>query len=543
MIIHMKLKQRFQKKLFSKLFSFSSFTKHRFILLSLIILTLVSTLTAGIFYVKRSVSHWKEYRSDVYSFTFYYPYYWIYGEDRSLTNRNAINIYLRPEISNPADPTQGKINLWIYESEKTLDQFIDSELCSEPGGCTLSKTAERITLDGIDGMKITDKGGVFPSDVVVVKKDTTIIEFDFNYLGEDKVNYSNKTSKKIFDKILSTFRFINQDQRSKQSKTPSPIPKPNCSFDAKQIISKDGLWHNFESSVCGYTFSYPRDWNIDYTSNTCIVVGDLKNPSAVDPDNIKGHTMVQICSYSGTMQKEFAYNFSGHEGKNETIISYTVNGFSGVRGQRLDVIGIHDVVYLQGPSQTWVSIDSLSSDRATIDQILASFSFLDQIQDDPTVYWKTYSAKFREGFSAYSINYPENEVNITFYDASEIGEGMGEDYTEISNKNVKYDEHHKIKDGMVISIEFLGQEDPQTVLKEPIEQFNIGNIKGKKKVMITKLYTLVEYRIPLPNQSSNFIEYLNMRAMIAGPQSQAYIQLVDQMISTFTFINPDSLTP
>lgn len=152
---------------------------------------------------------WKTYISNTYGFSFSYPNNWMYGEDNSLNNRYGINIYLRPKESKPADPTYGEINIWIFNSTKTLNEFIDSELCNEPGGCTLSNDVEIIKLGEIDAKVLKDKGGPLPSDTVVIKNNNVIIEFDFNYNGENRENYSNLESKRIFDQILSTFRFTN----------------------------------------------------------------------------------------------------------------------------------------------------------------------------------------------------------------------------------------------------------------------------------------------------------------------------------------------
>ncbi|MFA6572454.1 MAG: PsbP-related protein, partial [Bacteroidota bacterium] len=114
-----------------------------------------------------STSDWKIYLSKAHSFTFNYPDNWIYGENGSLYSRDGLRIYLRPKELNVNNITYGEINILVFDTTKTLNEFIDYELCEGLERCSMSKNAEIIKLGGVDARLIKDQGGPLPSDSVL----------------------------------------------------------------------------------------------------------------------------------------------------------------------------------------------------------------------------------------------------------------------------------------------------------------------------------------------------------------------------------------
>lgn len=137
-------------------------------------------------------------------------------------------------------------------------------------------------------------------------------------------------------------------------------------------------WKTFSGS--NYTIKYPPDWSIyqfpvlDANGGVCVDLSDLKNPQDV-PVKIdsNGHKIITACSYQGDMPTSFPY--TNGIGGNNTISEYSVNGFSGIRGQSTSAIGIVDNVFLKKPNGGYIVLQNQIGDSTTFNNALSTFEF------------------------------------------------------------------------------------------------------------------------------------------------------------------------
>jgi hypothetical protein len=132
---------------------------------------------------------------------------------------------------------------------------------------------------------------------------------------------------------------------------------------------------------------------------------------------------------------------------------------------------------------------------------------------------------------SYSFKYPQDfEIKFT-------GEGMGEDELTIISRNYKMSDGTKeppqLIDGLEASISLYQpekiDEGPITEMKDTI---NINGISAKKYLYEEKDLASIRYAIPIPNYP-NF--YMYTIVSISGPKTKEYINLFEQILSTFRF--------
>jgi hypothetical protein len=157
-----------------------------------------------------------------------------------------------------------------------------------------------------------------------------------------------------------------------------------------------------------FTFKYPADW---FTSpgNQSVTISDVKAPGDIPvkilPD---GHQIVQIAFFEGKMPTNFPEQ-NGVNELNPTIKAFSVNGYSGIRGNSGSTIGTIDNVYLKNPSEGYIVLQKQLGNEDTFNQILSTFKFTDasETSNTDTSGWKTYKSPVVNNLG-YTIKTPEN---------------------------------------------------------------------------------------------------------------------------------------
>jgi len=150
-------------------------------------------------------------------------------------------------------------------------------------------------------------------------------------------------------------------------------------------------------------------------------------------------------------------------------------------------------------------------------------------EGDPTANWKIYTASASPINSVwYEIKYPQENFDISFHPS----EGMGEDYTKITSKNIKRDIHSEVESGLDSIIVFVGPD----INDYPLTTLQVGDYEAKKWTDSQKGFTFIRYYILIPNSNN----YLQVSIQTKGADSEVYLGYIDQILSTFKFVEQTS---
>ena len=158
---------------------------------------------------------WKTYTSDVFAFTIKYPSDWELSEKGAPPY--ASQLQLRPISNNPLNKFQdfGLVTIDVSKGNiSSLDEAIEKTICDQTAKikCDLNKV-QQINISGFPAKRIQSTFVYSSDNVVVIKpiedklfKSLEII-FKLRLDNPYKDNITPEEKEKIFNQILSTFRF------------------------------------------------------------------------------------------------------------------------------------------------------------------------------------------------------------------------------------------------------------------------------------------------------------------------------------------------
>src|SRR3989344_7065888 len=151
-------------------------------------------------------ANWKTYINDKYRFQLNYPPSWVYREEMV---ENSFIIYFEP-LTRTSSPIAARcvIQLSIDNSSKTAEKAIKS-LCETEDICASASDAKDILIGNIKAKKSYYPGPI-QTDVILFQKGTNIFKFfvDYDKSSETIFGISVEEKLRIFDQILSTFKFL-----------------------------------------------------------------------------------------------------------------------------------------------------------------------------------------------------------------------------------------------------------------------------------------------------------------------------------------------
>lgn len=143
---------------------------------------------------------------------------------------------------------------------------------------------------------------------------------------------------------------------------PSPTPDPTVN------------WKIYTDPKGKYSFQYPINWYL-YQDSGGVTIYD--RPKDQIPAGGGDSNSVEIgYTATGSFSPNFAYD-NGPNKPNTTIKQYTINNYSGIRGQQAQG---QDIVYLKNPNGGYASfiLWDESNNEDVFNQILSTFKFTDQ---------------------------------------------------------------------------------------------------------------------------------------------------------------------
>lgn len=163
---------------------------------------------------------------------------------------------------------------------------------------------------------------------------------------------------------------------------------PNCEFSACPTIKVSPVHsQNPASGLKTYaskyfSFEYPQDWYVNqYDSPQSIQLSDLDDSITKIQGGSKDFTRIDIAYSKSPMPSSFP--FTNGSSNNPTIKAFSINNYTGIKGQQSSTAGLVEVVYLQNNVVGYVSlmlIPPLNDDRKALtifNQVLQTFKFLD----------------------------------------------------------------------------------------------------------------------------------------------------------------------
>jgi hypothetical protein len=121
-----------------------------------------------------------------------------------------------------------------------------------------------------------------------------------------------------------------------------------------------------------------------YAENSpeAVEISDVKNsPTAIIGES-DTHTRIQVNYISGVMPSCFPYTNGGAGCVNSTIKPFSINSYSGIKGQAGSVAGLMDVTYLRNPNASgYISIilfppqQNSTTAQDIYNSILSNFKF------------------------------------------------------------------------------------------------------------------------------------------------------------------------
>jgi hypothetical protein len=249
-------------------------------------------------------ANWKTYRNDTFKFSLQYPSLWYFFEGSTKEIINIANF--DPTTRNPStkmSPGELRINITIG----------DKEHVSLP-----IETTTPFEIGGVKAQQLTQVAGEFKSNSAalgITKERTIFIDRDTVRL-RIAVSLSDQdgTKEKLVDKILSTFKFLNNIKVS-----PDPTPQTSLKY-----VLPSG-WKTIGDTV--------QTLELGYDSNSFVAIAHDKNITLGYKDH-PGSFGVSLFPYDGGSRHQFIYKqlgmtdpkkdqMSGYHEKN-----YVYNGWS-----------------------------------------------------------------------------------------------------------------------------------------------------------------------------------------------------------------------
>jgi len=135
-------------------------------------------------------------------------------------------------------------------------------------------------------------------------------------------------------------------------------------------------WKTYTSLKGNYSIEYPPDWYAyEYNdANSSVNISDVSNPEDI-PQSVspQGHTSILLSAYQGAMPTTFPY--TNGSGTNSTIKQFSINSYTGIRGEQTSTLGLGEAVYLNNPKGGYVELVKQIDNNQMFDQILSTFKF------------------------------------------------------------------------------------------------------------------------------------------------------------------------
>lgn len=151
----------------------------------------------------------KIYTNSEFGFSLQYPSNWLTKE---LSREDKLkSIVFRPNDTSIKNEDWGMVSITVQENKNniTIDNYINNYLCYAPEICADANKAISITVGGVKAKKVINPPAPVSSQVTVMIKGNKIFTI---WIGLDKSLgelYSTRDKEKIYDQILSTFKFTN----------------------------------------------------------------------------------------------------------------------------------------------------------------------------------------------------------------------------------------------------------------------------------------------------------------------------------------------
>ncbi len=205
-------------------------------------------------------ANWKTYTNDEFKFSLRHPNSW---DTKMLGSDNSKTLIIAPQDTIVKLPNEGfgggsflTLSVNFYKQPQSTPKTDESQLISQVSSITLDhKPAQRYTTQILQDLPGFSKGDVI---------DTVVIENNGLYL---KIDFMKKEYKTIFDQILSTFKFTEENQSKIDCKDPRPeVCTMECIQNPPYICGSDGrsyctvcqacanksvAWYEMKTSACG----------------------------------------------------------------------------------------------------------------------------------------------------------------------------------------------------------------------------------------------------------------------------------------------------
>ena len=153
-------------------------------------------------------------------------------------------------------------------------------------------------------------------------------------------------------------------KKMQSSKQPN-VANINVPVGSKTYTSKNNT----------YSIGYPGNWFIyEYNdANSCINVSDIEDSKYIGQTTSKEHTIINLCEFTGVMPTSFPYSMASVD--NSTVKPYSINSYTGIRGDEVSPLGLGEAVYLNNPKGGYVVFTKEMDGSKMFDQILDTFKF------------------------------------------------------------------------------------------------------------------------------------------------------------------------
>lgn len=151
-----------------------------------------------------NIAQWKNYTKSNYSFSIKYPAEWILKEDNNGLAGQLYRIFLYDNNNQ-----YNWLNIDIFDNSTgiSLDQYLKESIYTQ------NKTKQDVVVGGVTGERYTylkDWDDFIESqDVTFLSRDKQIISISLSIDNGIKDQVKRNQIQEIFDKIISTFKFIN----------------------------------------------------------------------------------------------------------------------------------------------------------------------------------------------------------------------------------------------------------------------------------------------------------------------------------------------
>jgi hypothetical protein len=192
-------------------------------------------------------ANWKTYRNTTYGFKLNYPFGWVFEEEKR-QDQPSVLLYIgfRPEFTSDKPRPINYVNnasvilLAIQENSESLEEIIKIGSCHEyPESCTPYENVIDLVVADLPAKKVSPPD-ILPTDRVFLKQNSRLYLFgvtlDESFAKSHSLTVENK--KKIFDQILTTFKFTDQKEQVA------------CTQDAK--LCPDGSYVSRQPPTCEF---------------------------------------------------------------------------------------------------------------------------------------------------------------------------------------------------------------------------------------------------------------------------------------------------